>query len=81
MDFHFVIPRFINNFKKKLLINISINEYIYHNSRFKQVKFSNFEALSPNLVAPLALILFSLLNFKFQFDFHFIITSFIDDLK
>ncbi len=60
MDFHFVIPRFINHF----------NENFYTKFRSKLVKFCNFETPSPNFTAPSASIPFPLINLKIQFCYY-----------
>ena len=52
-----------------------MNENFYLKSKFKVVKFSNFETPSPNYPAPLAPISLVLINFKIQYDFDFFIPS------
>jgi hypothetical protein len=67
----FFVSSNIINLRRYLIINISINEIFYLKSRFKVVKFSNFEIPSPNLPAPLSRILFILINLKIQNEFRF----------
>jgi hypothetical protein len=67
-DFNFVIPRIINDLKRNLIINITINENIFYSkSRFKLVKYCNFETPSPNFAAPSASITLSLINLMNKF--------------
>jgi hypothetical protein len=49
-----MIPRFINELRRILIINISMYENFYAKTRFKLVKFGNFETPSPNYSAPSA---------------------------
>ncbi len=48
-----------------------LNENLYLKSRFKEVKFSNFETPSPNYSAPSEPIMLPLLNLKIQGYFRF----------
>ena len=43
-----------------------MNENFYLNSRFKIVKFNNFETPSPNFAAPSASISLPLINLRFK---------------
>jgi hypothetical protein len=53
------------------MINISIYQEFYLNSRFNLFKYSNFEIPSPNFAAPSAHILMPLINLKIQDEFNF----------